>query len=91
MLVAKQPLQLQNDEPEVNEEERRKSKPDEETIDLYILIVVAKMSKDALLETVALSEVQHYEIHHVKFNDAHHEADQRDVHKTSLQADQRQH
>lgn len=90
MLIPKQPLNLQNNEPKINEEERRESEPYEETIDLYVLIVIAEMREDAFLETVALPEVHHYQIHHVKLYDAHHEADQRDVHIASLQSDQRQ-
>lgn len=88
MLIPKQSLKLQNDEPKVNEEKRRESEPYEETIDLDILIVIAKMCENALFETVALSKVQHYQIHHVKLYDAHHETDQCDVNIASLKSDQ---
>lgn len=91
MLIAEQSFELQDDEPKVNEEERREAEPDEEAVDLDVLVVTAEVGEDALLETAALPEVQHDQVHHVELNDAHHEAHQRDVHKASLQSDQRQH
>ena len=91
MLVAEQTFELQDDESEINEEERRESEPNEEAVDPDVLVVVAEVREDALLEAAALAEVQHYQIHHVKLNDAHHEADQRDIRKAGLQAHQRQH